>query len=118
MEGKIMESEIIEIDFDATKKNQDYAGPKHTIYAKSGKKIKFTTKNSPFEVRIHNENRFFYSEDDILLYYITKKDPKTTPEINNKIHKDTIKYYIAYCVKNDDYADRCDASPPKIIIVD
>ncbi|MDX1371654.1 MAG: hypothetical protein R3321_04250 [Nitrososphaeraceae archaeon] len=94
----------------------EYPSP-YVCEAAMGDSIKFTALNSEFDVLIHNKDRFFDTSQDILNYNIKEGEHKETPPISTNLSAGLEKYYSAYCVLNNDFADKPENSPPKIIVI-
>ena len=106
---------VKEVILDCSLPNAEYADP-HILEASRDDIVKFTARNSTFEVLIHNRDRFFDCEDDVLKYYINQDESQLAPSINGTLAEGHKKYYSAHCLLNHDDTDQKLASPPRIII--
>ncbi|RKY94209.1 MAG: hypothetical protein DRQ01_02910 [Ignavibacteriae bacterium] len=107
---------VKEVILDCSLPNAEYADP-HILEASRGDIVKFTARNSAFEVLIHNKNGFFDSDAIQLEYFIGDGSSKQTPPISSNLAEGNQKYYSANCLEDNVDADKVDGSPPKIIII-
>ena len=112
--SKTTTTQVIEVELNGNNGYQMYASP-HNAELQAGDTIKFIAKNSDFVILIDNRDGFFTTSQQFIhetIYAGSDLTFDTDPNLGN--HRD--KYYSAYCVNNDDYADKPGSSPPKIIV--
>lgn len=103
------------IILDSSRSNKEYVSD-FNLSASVDDLITFEAEGSDFEVLIHNMDRFFDSDEEVLRHRIKSGNEKEIEELNAELTAGTEKYYSVYCFNNNDFANKIGESPPRIII--
>ncbi len=112
--------ETITVTLQSTESPSGYVTP-HVLNLNSandaGKTITFEATGSGFGVTIPNASTLFNTSEDNLAYSIKASESQVTLEIRSELSPESEWEYSVYCEETGEYADKPDASPPRIVIV-
>lgn len=111
--------ETITVTLQSTESPSGYVTP-HVLNLSSandaGKTITFEATGSGFGVTIPNASTLFNTSEGTLAYGIGAGKSQETPAIRSELSPESEWEYYVYCEETKDWADKPDASPPRIII--